>query len=255
MPKKHTFNLKQHQGPSSTSKPTSSKDVGLISSVNEKLNELRKIEGPEAAAKKREIAELVSQKSVPPQLRGILGVPETAAPKARAGVRTRDRLRTPGPAPPKSWTTLGSGRWTSTLSFRKKRKGKNVSLGDAERFKPQVVDRFARMTDIDGVAGHNGQRVASLMHYTLKTVVMQWDMLDGEDYPALAELTLRLRLQLLSYMCVHGPAISIEAFEALTQGSEKITHLDLSGLVGHNTLTLPRLTKRFRQEQPKLMGG
>jgi hypothetical protein len=252
MPKKHTFNLKQHQGPSSTSKPASSKDVGLVASVNEKLNELRKIEGPEAAAKKREIAELVSQKSVPPQLRGILGVPETAAPKARAGVRTRDRLRTPGPAPPKSWTALGSGRWTSTLSFRKKRKGKNVSLGDAERFKPQDVDRFARMTEVDIVAGHNGQRIASLMHYTLKTVVMQWDMLDEEDYPALAELTLRLRLQVLSYMCVHGPAISIEAFEALTQGSEKITHLDLSGLVGHSTLTLPRLTKRFRQEQPKL---
>ena len=94
--------------------------------------------------------------------------------------------------------------------------------------------------------------VASLMHYTLKTVVQQWDMLDEEDYPALAELTLRLRLQLLSYMCVHGPTISIEAFEALTQGSEKIAHLDLSGLVGHGTLTLPRLTKRFRPEQHRV---
>jgi hypothetical protein len=195
MPKKHTFNLKQHQGPSSASQPASSKDVGLVASVNEKLNELRKIEGPEAAAKKREIAELVSQKSVPPQLRGILGISETAAPKARPGVRTRDRLRTPGPAPPKSWTALGSGRWTSTMSFRKKRKGKNVSLV-AERFKPRDVNRFARMTEADGFASQNGQGVASLMHYTLKTVVMQWDMLDEEDYPALAELTLRLRLQL-----------------------------------------------------------
>lgn len=252
MPKKHTFNLKQHQGPSSHPKPNSSKDVGLVSSVNEKLNELRKIEGPEAAAKKREIAELVSQKSVPPQLRGILGVPETASPRARPGVRTRDRFRTPGPAPPKSWTAIGSGRWTSTLSFRKKRKGKNASLGVVGRFKPQEVDRFSRMTATDSMTAQNGQGVASLMHYTLKTVVKQWDMLDEDDYPALAELTLRLRLQLLSYMCVHGPAISIETFEALTQGSEKITQLDLSGLVGYNTLTLPSLTKRFRQEQPRV---
>ena len=250
MPKKHTFNLKQHQGPSSNSKPNSAKDVGLISSVNEKLNELRKIEGPDAAAKKREIAELVSQKSsLPPQLRGILGVPETASPRARTGVRTRDRFRTPGPAPPKSWTAVGSGRWTSTLSFRKKRKGKNVSLGVVQRFKPQEVDRFARIAGADSLIDQKRGGVASLMHYTLKTVVQQWNLLDEEDYPSLSELTLRLRLQLLSYMCVHGPTISIEAFEALTQGSERIAHLDLSGLVGHGTLTLPRLTKRFRPEQ------
>ena len=253
MPKKHTFNLKQHQGPSSGPKPNSTKNVGLVSSVNEKLNELRKIEGPEATAKKREIAELVSQKSsLPPQLRGILGVPETASPRAQAGVRTRDRFRTPGPAPPKSWTAVGSGRWTSTLSFRKKRKGKNGNRNDEERFKPQELDRFARMARVGSTIDQNRRGVASLMHYTLKTVVQQWNMLDEEDYPALAELTLRLRLQLLSYMCVHGPTIGIEAFEALTQGWEKIPHLDLSGLVGHNTLTLPRLTKRFRPEQQKV---
>lgn len=101
------------------------------------------------------------------------------------------------------------------------------------------------------VAGQTGQGIASLMHYSLKTVVKQWDMLDEEDYPALAELTLQLRLRLLSYMCVHGPAISIEAFEALTQGSEKITHLDLSSIIGRATLTLPRLTKRFRQDSAR----
>lgn len=253
MPKKHTFNLKQHQGPSSGPKPNSTQNVGLVSSVNEKLNELRKIEGPEATAKKREIAELVSQKSsLPPQLRGILGVPETASPRARAGVRTRDRFRTPGPAPPKSWTAVGSGRWTSTLSFRKKRKGKHGNRNDEERLKPQELDRFACMAGAGSTIDQNRRGVASLMHYTLKTVVQQWDMLDEEDYPALAELTLRLRLQLLSYMCVNGPTIGIEAFEALTQGWEKVSHLDLSGLVGHNTLTLPRLTKRFRPVQHKV---
>ena len=250
MPKKRTFNLKQHRGPSSPSSKNASKHEGLASSVNEKLSELRKIEGPDAAAKKREIADLVGQRSVPPELRGILGVPESAPPRARPGFRTRERLRTPGPAPPKSWTALGSGRWMPTLAFRGRRKGGKTARGPVERFKPQAVGRFARLTGLENDPGqHRGAE--TLLHYTLKTVVMQWDMLDEEDYPALAEFPLQLRLQLLSYMCVHGPRINIEAFEALTQGSDKVAQLDLSGLVGHGTLTLPRFTKRFRPDQSK----
>jgi len=250
MPKKRTFNFKQHQGPSSPSPKNAPKHEGPESSVNERLTELRKIEGPDAAAKKREIADLVGQKSVPPELRGILGVPESAPPRARPGFRTRDRLRTPGPAPPRSWTALGSGRWMPTLVFRGKRKGGKSAHGPVERFKPQAVGRFARLAGLENDYERK-QGAGSLLHYALKTVVMQWEMLDEDDYPALAEFPLQLRLQLLSYMCVHGPGISIEAFEALTQGSDKVTYLDLSGLVGHGTLTLPRLAKRFRIEQSK----
>jgi len=250
MPKKRNFNFKQHQGPSSPNPKLASKHEGLESTVNEKLNELRKIEGPDAAAKKREIADLVGQKSVPPELRGILGVPESAPPRARPGFRTRERLRTPGPAPTRSWTALGSGRWMPTLVFRGKRKGGKTARGPVERFKPQAVGRFARLTGLEnGSRQHQG--AGTLLHYALKTVVAEWDMLDEEDYPALAEFPLQSRLQLLSYMCVHGPGISIEGFEALTQGSDKVTYLDLSGLVGHGMLTLPRLTKRFRPEQTK----
>jgi len=254
MPKKRNFNFKQHQGPSSPNPKNVTNHEGLASSVNEKLSELRKIEGPDAAAKKREIADLVGQRSVPPELRGILGVPESAPPRARPGFRTRDRLRTPGPAPPRSWTALGSGRWMPTLAFRGRRKGGKIARGPAERFKPQAVGRFARLTESENdLSQHRG--AGTLLHYALKTVVVQWDMLDEEDYPALAEFTLHLRLQMLSYMCVHGPGINIEAFEALTQGSDKVTHLDLSGLVGHGTLTLPRLTKRFRPEQSKAVSA
>lgn len=254
MPKKRTFNLKQHQGPSSSpdAKTGSLKHGGSITSVNERLSQLRKIEGPDAADRKREIAELVSQKSIPPQLRGILGVPESAPPRARAGVRTRDRFRTPGPAPPKSWTALGTGRWTSTLTFRGKRKAKSAKNGTFERPKPQDVGRFARASGLESIDRLGSKGAGSLLHHTLKTLAMQWEMLEIEDYPALAEMNLRLRLTLLSYLCIHGPPIEIEAFEALTQGTEKITSLDLSGLIGHGTLTLPRLTKRFRPEQPTI---
>lgn len=255
MPKKRTFNFKQHQGPSSPAPNAAiSRDDGSSSSVNEKLSELRKIEGPEAATKKREIAELVSQKTIPPQLRGILGVPESAPPRARPGVRARDRLRTPGPAPPKSWTALGSGRWTATLSYRGRRNGRNATANHVERFKPRDVGRFAQAAglDPDHLLRPGDLGAGTLTHYALKTVASQWDMLDEEDYPNLAEFPLQVRLRLLSYLCIHGPAITAEAFEALTQGSEKVTSLDLSGLVGHATLTLPRLTKRFRVDQLKL---
>jgi hypothetical protein len=137
-----------------------------------------------------------------------------------------------------------------TLVFRGKRKGGKSAHGPVERFKPQAVGRFARLAGLENDYERK-QGAGSLLHYALKTVVMQWEMLDEDDYPALAEFPLQLRLQLLSYMCVHGPGISIEAFEALTQGSDKVTYLDLSGLVGHGTLTLPRLAKRFRIEQSK----
>jgi hypothetical protein len=137
-----------------------------------------------------------------------------------------------------------------TLVFRGKRKGGKSAGGPVERFKPQAVGRFARLTELENDSRQQ-QGAGTLLHYALKTVVAQWNMLDEEDYPALAEFPLQLRLQLLSYMCVHGPGISIEGFEALTQGSDKVTYLDLSGLVGHGTLTLPRLTKRFRPEQTK----
>ena len=137
-----------------------------------------------------------------------------------------------------------------TLVFRGKRKGGKTAGGPVERFKPQAVGRFARLTGLENdFRQHQG--AGTLLHYALKTVVAEWDMLDEEDYPALAEFPLQSRLQLLSYMCVHGPGISIEGFEALTQGSDKVTYLDLSGLVGHGMLTLPRLTKRFRPEQTK----
>ncbi|CZT25101.1 uncharacterized protein RCC_10830 [Ramularia collo-cygni] len=68
MPKKRHFsNLKQFQGESS-GKPArdGNKDAGP--SVNERLNELRKIEGKDAVRKKRELAESTSHQAKPKQL-------------------------------------------------------------------------------------------------------------------------------------------------------------------------------------------
>ena len=67
MPKKRTYNFKQLQGQASPkSKPNGRKDVdSSVSSVNERLGELRKIEGVDAAQKKRLFAESLNQPSVP----------------------------------------------------------------------------------------------------------------------------------------------------------------------------------------------
>lgn len=254
MPKKRTSNFKSLQGSSSSSpKPATGHGSTENVSVNERLNSLRLIPTPETEARKRELAEFAGQRSVPPQLRRILGVPETAPPRARGGVRATPRFRTPGPAPPKSWTAPG-GRtgWLGLLSLAGKggRRRGGRSGGEAgERRRPGGLGRFASMTGLAG--GRMGEGGAdSLAHHALKTVAEQWEMLDPEDYrDAMAGFPLQLRLRLLSYLACYGPAIDIEAFKALTQGTEPVTYLDLAGLIGHSTLRLPKLAKLFRPQE------
>ncbi|KAK0279709.1 hypothetical protein LTR91_014465 [Friedmanniomyces endolithicus] len=116
MPKKRTHNFKHLQ---SSSTATASRQYGASGpsdspSVNERLSALRQIETPEGLQKKRDLADSVNQPSVPPELRGILGVLESEPPKPKPGVRMREMRRTPGPAPPKSWLGYRS-EWWSTL--------------------------------------------------------------------------------------------------------------------------------------------
>lgn len=251
MPKKRTSNFKSLQGPSTPPNPklpTSTDNA----SVNDRLNSLRLIPTPESEARKRELAEFAGQRSVPPQLRGILGVPETAPPRARGNVRATPRFRTPGPAPPKSWTQAPGGRtgWVGLVAKGGGRRRGRREVG--ERGRPGEVGRFARMAGFEG--GEEGKGgVGSLTHCALKTVAEQWEMLDPEDYgEALAGFPLSLRLRLLSYLACYGPAIGIEAFKALTQGTEPVIYLDLAGLIGHSTLRLPKLTKLFRPQEARV---
>lgn len=246
MPKQRRYHFKNLQGSSSagTRSPPTARDGGDTEalSVNERLSELRKAESAEAAAKKREIAESVNRPSVPPLLRGILGVPESTPPRARAGFRARESRRTPGPAPPSSWTQGGVGRVsTPTLAIRDPRRGVKKRQGrpGSERDRPKQLLRFDRLCGLEGAKSE----ARRLSHYALKTIAKQWELLDEEqDYPALTVLPSRLRSRLLSYLVVDGPAVSIAALRALTRGSEPVRRLDLAGLVGHSTLTLQRLS-------------
>ena len=242
MPKRRNYNFKQLQG-SSSSKPTSNKNGNDINSpsVNERLSDLRKLEGKDAAAQKRQLADSVNLRSVPPEVRGILGVPDSAPPRPKvAGLRTRERLRTPGPAPPKSWLAGNSG-WPLNLAMRGARRGMKKGTNASDRSRPKQLLRFSRLTGLvdDGV----DMKPSSLIHITLKTIAKSWDSIEEEDYPALPEIPLRLRLKLISYIDFYGPPLDLGELQALLQGSEDIQHLDLAGLVGHGGLTLKKIMR------------
>lgn len=253
MPKKRQFNFKPLQG-SATSSANNKSNNDTSPSVNERLSELRKLEGKDAAAKRRQLAESVNQRSVPPDAQRILGVSESAPPKPRRDVnaRARERLRgTPGPAPPKSWMKGGGGRdatWSGSLVVRKKGAGVKAKANASDRDRPAELLRFARLTGTVDEHELNG-KPSSLSHLALKTTATLWDAFDEDDYPALAEIPLRLRLRLLSYIVIYGPPIDAAALKALLQGNDRIQHLDLAGLIGHRGLGLRRIQKLLEQDQ------
>lgn len=248
MPKKQRHNyLKQLQGASSGKQSVDTNGTGSSASVNERLGELRRLQGKDAAKKKAELAESSQNlKSVHPSLKGILGIGESAPPRPKRAIRTRIPNRTPGPAPPASWTKTAG--WTPLLALRTgQRRFRKGGIADIDRNRPDKLRRFACMTglDVDG-----STRPLSLMHFALKTAAEQWHLFDDEDLPMLAELPLALRQKLISYLGFYGPTINLAALDALTSGSERLLYLDVAGLIGHGSLSISRLTKLAKKPLP-----
>jgi hypothetical protein len=115
MPKKHTptytTTKANYVHPSlQSSRPTTSSAPATSQTVNQRIAQLRREQAPRATAEQRnEISSLVSSRTVPPDLRRILHIPEVNAPKPKAGtMRQRPRgpggaRPPPGPAAPSSW--------------------------------------------------------------------------------------------------------------------------------------------------------
>src|ERR1700712_3945388 len=105
MPKKRTQNFID----TTTSRPSSSNPPTKPSrSVNERLAQLRAEQAPRPTIEHRnEIAALATAHSMPPALRQILQIPETAP--LQPNIRSRrqriinGRRAPPGPAAPESW--------------------------------------------------------------------------------------------------------------------------------------------------------
>ena len=245
MPKKRQYDFKPHQGstaPSSTEARVHQNGTAHVPSVNERLQDLRRVEGKDAAAKKRALQETVNQRSLPPETQEILGHSPMVSPKPKQDPcpRSRERLRAaPGPAAPNSWARSAI---PPARDATEQRRSSRHDTGGDNRFKPQEVFRFARLAGcprnsiaLDGVS--------SLSHMASKVLARLSCTFDNHDYAALGVIPLRLRLDLLSYIGIYRPSLPHAAFKALLQGHEDILALDLAGLIGHSDLMISKVQK------------
>jgi len=218
----------------------------LPETVNDRLAAMRRSPAsPESSERQRALADVLNQRSVPPALGGILGVPETAPPAARPGQRHRTRLRTPGPAPPRSWLDNNPDVVSDAQYRNAPRKSRAFGARPTQTRKlPAEPFKFLDM------AGGPTVLKQSLIHLSLKTIALNWNDIDDDGLDYIAESPAHIRTPLLSYLSSYGPAegISIFALDRLIHGVEHITVLDLSGLAGwgfslrglHSLLSKPR---------------
>ena len=114
MPKKHTPSYTTakpsyvHPSLQSSRSPASSSSSSEPQTVNQRIQQLRREQAPRATPEQRdELTSVVSSRTVPPDLRRILHIPEVNAPKPKPGLRSRRTVggarAPPGPAAPNSW--------------------------------------------------------------------------------------------------------------------------------------------------------
>lgn len=114
MPKKHqpTYaSIKPQPTYPSHSRNAASSSTVPPQTVNDRIQQLRREQAPKTTAQRRdEVTEVVSTRTVPPDLRRILHMAEVDAPKPKPGRRRPHGERPPpGPLAPKSW--LSRSRW------------------------------------------------------------------------------------------------------------------------------------------------
>lgn len=112
MPKKHTPSYTQtkptYVHPSlESARASASPGPSQPQTVTERINRLRREQAPRPTPQQRDEITSVVSRTVPPELRRILNIPEVNGPKPKAGMRSRradNRTRPPpGPAAPSSW--------------------------------------------------------------------------------------------------------------------------------------------------------
>ncbi|GAM84223.1 hypothetical protein ANO11243_022170 [Dothideomycetidae sp. 11243] len=231
MPKKRTVSYIKN---SSYSHPSSgsSDPPSSPATVNERLQQLRQSNpSAELTQRLKDIAQGSSRHTVPPELRKLLGVPDTAPPPPKPGSRTRTRLRTPGPAPPPSWLSSGLGRGqTADIAGEASQNSTRCSQSQSHvvRCRPEPLADFA--SDI----GQSSIDPRSLAHAALRTIADSWADLDDDGIVYLAGFPARLRAALIAYVGRHdlGRGISTHQLEILVGAEDSVSCLDLTGMVG-----------------------
>jgi hypothetical protein len=237
MPKKRNHQFKPIIDQSQ--RPTSSKDSsGSTRTVNERLAQLRAEQAPRPTIEQRnEIASLATSHTLPPHLRRILAVPETAPPLPKAGARRMMRVNgrrlPPGPAAPQSWLAA-SLHAPAHVKARAKQAAREVAR---MRHRPE---HFSRMTVID--ENHSLPKCGSLLDLTLKAMAAEWEFIAEYEQLNLATLPIRWKTVLLSYLSVYGPeeGVTVRSLRTLfltddvlpdATGGEDLARLDFTGLI------------------------
>ncbi|KAF2464361.1 uncharacterized protein BDR25DRAFT_242988 [Lindgomyces ingoldianus] len=271
MPKKHappytqTKPSNSYVHPSLQSSRPSTSASPTPQTVNQRIQQLRREQTPRATSERRdEVTELVRNRSVPPQLRQILQIPEVNAPLPKAGVRARPvpraRRPPPGPAAPSSW--LSHSRHTPAHA----RNRRLVEEGGSER----LYEQFCALARLNDVEYRRLPPRPSLVHACLRTFATHWEHLIEYEQHYLAALPTPLKEAMLSYLSLYGiqGCLDMKSFKVLFltdrdviggTGSDDIRFLDLTGLL-HQNYTLSDLNRSLAPSisgttLTKAMGG
>ncbi|KAF1915823.1 hypothetical protein BDU57DRAFT_207049 [Ampelomyces quisqualis] len=257
MPKKHTpaytTTKPNHVHPSlqsSRATPTTPQ------TVNQRIAQLRREQTPRPTIEQRnDLSSAVSSRTVPPDVRRILHIPEVNAPKPKAGTRMRTRgpgatRPPPGPAAPSSWLHTSRYAPKQTRGYGWKKPGERA----ASRF-----SHVARVTEEDF------KRLPpprSLRHYCLRTFAEHWVELSEYEQYYVPTLPMVLREALLSYLTLYGEegCLDFKSFKILFQPEgedrvewEDVRFLDLTGLLNENLTVhdVGKCLKRILSQVPE----
>ncbi|KAF2134960.1 hypothetical protein P153DRAFT_362671 [Dothidotthia symphoricarpi CBS 119687] len=243
MPKKHapayTQTKPTYVHPSLQSSRSSTPSApSTPQTVNQRIQQLRREQTPRPTTEQRdELTLAVSSRTVPPDLRRILRIPEVNAPKPKPGTRTRRTMGgarpPPGPAAPSSW--LERSRHAPARVRRLQRD----LIGDLNG--PPRFSLLARVTD-DEFKRLPSPR--SLVHHCLRTFALNWEELSEFEQHYLPTLPLSLREVLLGYLTVYANkgCMDFRSFKILFQSDEaggasgwdETRFLDLTGMLNEN---------------------
>ncbi|KAF3011036.1 hypothetical protein E8E13_011001 [Curvularia kusanoi] len=254
MPKKHapayTLVKPAHLHPSLHSSRASSSTPPEPQSVNERIQQLRREQTPRATPEQRdELTSVVSSRTVPPDLRRILHIPEVNAPKPKPGLRSRRTVNgarpPPGPAAPNSW--LLASRHAPDY-VRKMKRQQHAGAHNAPRF-----SMIANVTDEEY---RRLPRAGSLAHHCLRTFALHWEELSEFEMQCIPDIQMSLREALLSYLATYGDrgSLDMRSFKILFQKEEndavsswdEVRFLDLTGLLSEG-LTIGDLARCLKR--------
>lgn len=256
MPKKHHTNYTK-QAQALHNRPTSPKaqdgpgagSSSTTTSVNQRLEQLRREQTPRATAEHRNaVSSVVSNPTLPPNVRHLLAIPETAPLKPKRGRIFQRGERVPdgvsrrapaGPAAPMSW--LHSSRH-APRNLRRVDENGQLPASTSSRGVRRARGRY-NLSTMDRSLPDLPQP-GSLMDTTMKSFARNWDWLVEYEQLNLATISVPLKATLLSYIALYGPdqGISIGSLRTLflndielegATGSKELGILDLSGLVGY----------------------